>query len=200
MGQTPGSGRREDNRRLMVQATERLLAGGSSYAELTIEQIAREAGQSRTSFYFLFRDKRELLEVAAGELTDFVASAAERWLADARAGRPELEEALLVLVHGFIEHAPLLRAVVEASTYDAEVGEFWRGLVGRYIEASARRLEDSGAAAGPRAEIRAAALVWMTERTLYQLAIQDDRHQPPAIVAVLADIWWQALEPAAAST
>ena len=177
----------------MIEATERLLAAGSSYAELTIEQIAREAGQSRTSFYFLFEDKRELLEAAAGELTDFVAGAAERWLADPDAGRDELEDALLTLVHGFVEHAPLLRAVVEASTYDPAVAGFWRGLVGRYIDATAVRLRDSGAAGGERAEILAASLVWMTERTLYQLAIQDPTHAPDAIVAGLADIWWRTL-------
>jgi TetR/AcrR family transcriptional regulator, ethionamide resistance regulator len=130
----------------MIEATERLLAAGSSYAELTIEQIAREAGQSRTSFYFLFEDKRDLLEAAAGELTDFVAGAAERWLADPDAGRDELEDALLTLVHGFIEHAPLLRAVVETSTYDPAVANFWRALVGRYIEATTARLCDSAAA------------------------------------------------------
>ena len=179
----------------MMEATERLLAAGASYAELTIEQIAREAGQSRTSFYFLFRDKRELLEAAAGELTDFVAGAAERWLADRRAGRAQLEEALLVLVQGFIEHAPLLRAVVEASTYDDVVGDFWRGLIGRYVDATQRRLEDSGAATGARAEILAASLVWMTERTLYQLAVQDNRHDAGSVVTVIADIWWRSLAP-----
>lgn len=177
----------------MVEATERLLASGSSYAELTIEQIAREAGQSRTSFYFLFGDKRELLETATGELAEFVAGAAARWLADPQASREELEEALRVLARGFIEHAPLLRAVVETSTYDAAVGEFWRGLVGRYIDATARRLRDSGATDGERAEIIATSLVWMTERTLYQLTVQSGEHSTDTVVAVLADIWWRTL-------
>lgn len=177
----------------MVEATERLLASGSSYAELTIEQIAAEAGQSRTSFYFLFRDKRELLETSTSELADFIVGAAERWLADPQADREELEEALHVLARGFVDHAPLLRAVVEASTYDAAVGDFWRGLVGRYIDATSRRLRDTGAAEGERAEIAAASLAWMTERTLYQLVVQDSEHGPDAVVAVLADIWWRTL-------
>jgi TetR/AcrR family transcriptional regulator, ethionamide resistance regulator len=180
----------------MVEAAERLLAGGATYAELTIEQIAREAGQSRTSFYFLFRDKSALLEAAAADLADFVAGAGERWLADARGGRRELREALLVLARGFVEHAPLLRAVVEASAYDAAVGDFWSGLIERYVDATSRRLRDSGTAKGERAEILAAALVWMTERTLYQLVVGDDRRDPERVVAVLADIWWQALSPA----
>ena len=179
----------------MVEAAERLLATGATYAELTIEQIAREAGQSRTSFYFLFRDKRELLEAAASDLTDFVAGAAERWLADPRAGRQELRCALLVLARGFVEHAPLLRAVIEASTYDTAVGDFWKELVTRYVDATSRRLHGSGTATGERAEILAAALVWMTERTLYQLVVQDGRHDPERVVAVLTDVWWQALSP-----
>lgn len=145
---------------------------------------------------FIRRDKRDLLEAAAGELTDFVAGAAERWLADPDANRAQLEDALRVLVDGFIAHAPLLRAVVEASSYDPDVGDFWRELVGRYAHATSRRLRDSGVASGERAEIVAAALVWMTERTLYQLAVRHHHHAPEAIVAVLADIWWQAIAPA----
>ena len=45
----------------VLEATEGLLVGGRSYADLTIEDIARGAGISRTAFYFYFRDKRELL-------------------------------------------------------------------------------------------------------------------------------------------
>lgn len=75
----------------MIEATERPLASGAPYAELTIEQIASEAGQSPRSFYFLFRDKRELLVAVAGDLAEFVAGATERWLADPEADRAQLE-------------------------------------------------------------------------------------------------------------
>ena len=44
-----------------VAAIESLLAGGGSYADLSVEQISAAAGRSRTAFYVYFRDKRELL-------------------------------------------------------------------------------------------------------------------------------------------
>lgn len=189
--------RREANRRVMVEATERLLARGVPYTDLTIEQIACEAGLSRTSFYFAFRDKRELLEVAASELAGFVAGTAERWLADPAADREQLEHALRTLVRGFVQHGALLRAVVEAATYDSHVSHSWRGLVGRYIDATQARRRADATATGAHAEILAASLVWMTERTAYQLAVKDHRHRGEALVTALTQIWWQTLNPAA---
>ena len=44
-----------------MEATEKLLREGNSYADLSVEAIAARAGISRTTFYDYFEDKRELL-------------------------------------------------------------------------------------------------------------------------------------------
>ncbi len=185
------SGARLANQQELVAAIERLLERGASYAELTVGEIASEAGISRTSFYFAFEDKRDLLKAAAGELAGLMTEPAEQWLSDPGSTRAELERALRVLVCGFAEHAPLLRAVIEAASYDAQVGVFWRDLVARYIVLARDRLCVGGACTPERAGVLGAAAVWMTERVLYQeVACRAGRSDTTGVVEGLADVWW----------
>src|SRR3981081_4687209 len=65
----PATAKRAQVQAAVLQATEQLLAGGSSYADLNVERIATAAGISRTVFYFYFRDKRDLLMRLAGDVT-----------------------------------------------------------------------------------------------------------------------------------
>jgi AcrR family transcriptional regulator len=43
--------RREQIERLLLDATERLMADGASFTELSVDRLATEAGISRASFY-----------------------------------------------------------------------------------------------------------------------------------------------------
>lgn len=185
------SGARLANQQELVAAIERLLESGASYAELTVGEIASEAGLSRTSFYFAFEDKRDLLKAAAGELAGLMTGPVEQWLSDPGSTRAELERALRVLVRGFADHAPLLRAVIEAAAYDAQVGMFWRDLIGGYIVLARDRLLVGGACTAERAGVLGAAAVWMTERVLYQeVACRSAQSDTTGVVEVLADVWW----------
>ncbi len=155
----------------VLEATETLLVGGRSYADLTIEDIARGAGISRTAFYFYFRDKRELLMRLTEDVAEGLYAEADAWWSGGEDGREDLERALAIVIALYREHGVLLRAVVEASAYDEAVAGFWRALVGRFVEASRRRIEDEqarGAMTAVPAEATAFALTWMTERACYQ--------------------------------
>jgi TetR/AcrR family transcriptional regulator, ethionamide resistance regulator len=159
----------------VLEATEALLAGGRSYAELTIEDIAGAAGISRTAFYFYFRDKRELLMRLTEEVADVLYAEADAWWSGGGDGREDLERALAIVIALYREHGVVLRAVVEASAYDEAVAGFWRALVGRFVEASRRRIEaeqERGAMTSVAAEATAFALTWMTERACYQRLAQ----------------------------
>jgi TetR/AcrR family transcriptional regulator, ethionamide resistance regulator len=179
----------------VLEATEGLLLGGRSYAELTIEDIAGAAGISRTAFYFYFRDKRELLMRLTEEVADVLYAEADAWWSGGEDGREDLERALAIVIALYREHGVLLRAVVEASAYDEAVAGFWRALVGRFVEASRRRIEEEqarGAMTGVPAEATAFALTWMTERACYQRLVKggdltDD------FQAGLVHIWVAAL-------
>ena len=161
---------------LVLEATEALLGEGRSYAELKIEEIATRAGISRTAFYFYFRDKRELLMRLTEDVADALYAEADAWWSGGD-GSEGLERALANVIALYREHGVLLRAVVEASAYDEAVAGFWRALVGRFVEASRRRIEEEqarGAMTGVATEATAFALTWMTERACYERLAQGD--------------------------
>ncbi len=168
----------------VLRATEELLAEGASFAELGIERIATRAGISRTAFYFYFRDKRELLVRLTEEVNAELLAAADTWWS----GSADLRTALHAIAGLYREHGALLRAVVEVSTYDEEVAEFWRGLVGRFVEATRERIEaerPEGGSAAPTAF----ALVWMVERSFYQQLVQREPVDTDGLVDAIATIF-----------
>lgn len=185
--------RRREAETSILEATERLLAEGGSYADLSVERIAVEAGRSRTAFYLYFRDKRELLmrltEAVAAQLYEV----ADRWWSGDD-GREDLRRALGEVLATYHEHRDGLRAVVEASTYDEEVGDLWRGLLARFIAATEERLQTiDGASAGVPG--KAFALVWMTERTCYQHVTREPTLTDDELITALHEIWVNAIYP-----
>ena len=177
----------------VLRATEALLGEGASYANLSIERIATRAGISRTAFYFYFADKRELLMRLAADVADELYAEANTWWSGSGDGRGQVTDALAKIAAIYRAHAPLVCAIVEVSTYDAPVGVFWRGLVGRFATASAERIageQPAGRAdAALDAEATAFVLVWMTERSFHQMLVHDGPPADDAIVAALARVW-----------
>ena len=172
---------------------EDLLGEGVTYGTLGIERIAKRAGISRTAFYFYFADKRELLMRLASELSDELYREADAWWSGAGDGSEQLVTALGNVAGLYREHGPLVCAIVEVSAYDEVVGPFWRAIVGRFVEASAERIatEVSEGRADPQLAVAATAfsLVWMTERVLYQMLMQDNAACDDELVRALGRIW-----------
>jgi TetR/AcrR family transcriptional regulator, ethionamide resistance regulator len=175
----------------VLEATEQLLREGASYADLRIEQITRRAGISRTAFYFYFRDKRELLMRLTEDVAEVLYAEADAWWSGDGDGRAALDHALRSVIGHYREHHVLLRAVVEASAYDEVVAGFWRALMGRFVEASRRRIEEEHGA--ERAETIAFALTWMTERTCYQRLVQGAPLDDGRFLAGLVHVWTAAV-------
>jgi AcrR family transcriptional regulator len=176
----------------VLAATEALLAEGASYADLNIERIATRAGISRTAFYFYFRDKRELLMRLTEDVNEQLYQQADIWFSGAGAPEPEIRQALTNIAVLYREHGVLLRAIIEVSTYDDEVARFWRGMLGRFVDASRRRIEaeqEVGLSVARGAHATAFALCWMTERTMYQHLVQSGPMSAEEMVDALVDIW-----------
>lgn len=186
----------------VLQAMEELLGEGASYASLSVERIARRAGISRTAFYFYFADKRELLMRLASKLADELYREADAWWSGAGDGPEQLTAALGKIAALYRAHGPLVCAIVEVSTYDELVGPFWQSLVGRFVDASAGRIgaesrrESRLATAAapphpptPTPHATAFSLVWMTERTLHQMLVQDAGVSDEGLVRALAGVW-----------
>src|SRR3954452_18696750 len=168
----------------VLRATEEPLEEGHSYADLNVERIATRAGIGRTAFYFYFRDKRELLMRLTADVSDQLYAVAARWFSGEE---DEIAPALREIGELYREHAALLRAIVEVSTYDDEVARFWRGLVQRFVDATRARIEAEGTSLP--ADATAFALVWMTERAFHQLGVQDEPVARSELVEALAAIW-----------
>jgi AcrR family transcriptional regulator len=177
----------------VLHATEALLGEGASYAYLSIERIATRAGISRTAFYFYFADKRELLMRLASDAAEQLFREADTWWSSNGDGRAQVAEALAKIAAVYRAHGPLVCAIVEVSTYDNDVGVFWRGLVGRFVSASAERIaaEQTAGRADPALDPAAVAfaLVWMTERSFHQMLVQEDPLPVGELVAALTRVW-----------
>jgi AcrR family transcriptional regulator len=180
----------------VLDATEQLLAGGATYADLNIERIATRAGISRTAFYFYFRDKRELLMRLCEDVMVLLYAEADHWFSGDGDMAEELRESMTNVARLFGEHSVLLRTIIEVSAYDPEVAGFWRSIVQRFVDATETRIDESQHAGdGPAgaASATAFALCWGVERTLYQRLMRDDPPPESEAVDALVGIWMRTI-------
>ena len=194
--EAPTSAKRAAIQAAVLEATEALLSEGATFADLGIERIATRAGISRTAFYFYFKDKRELLVRLTEEVNALLFEQADIWFSGDGDPAADLREALQNISALYDEHAVLLRAIVEVATYDDDVALLWRTTLGRFVDATERRIEserERGRAVCEHAPETAFALTWMTERALYQQLVQTDPLPQANVVAALADIWARAV-------
>ena len=192
----PSSPKRAAVQTAVLRATEQLLGEGATYADLNIERIATRAGISRTAFYFYFADKRELLMRLTEDVTDELYAQADIWYSGSGDPEAEIREALANIARLYEQHGPLLRAIVEVSTYDDEVAQFWRAMLGRFVDASRRRMEleqAAGRGVAEYAQATAFALCWMTERTMYQHLVQGGPMSSDEMVEALVGIWLRSV-------
>ena len=192
----PASPKRAAVQAAVLRATEQLLGEGATYADLNIERIATRAGISRTAFYFYFADKRELLMRLSEDVTDELFTQADIWYSGSGNPGAEIREALVNIARLYEQHGPLLRAIVEVSTYDEEVAVFWRQLLGRFVDASRARIiaeQEAGRSSGCDPAATAFALCWMAERVLYQELVQDAPIPREDLVESLVCIWMRTV-------
>ena len=185
----PATAKRAAVQESVLRATEELLASGSSYADLNVERIAKAAGISRTAFYFYFRDKRDLLMRLAGDVTELLYAQADIWFSGDGNPEREIREALTRIAELYREHGVLIRAIVEVSTYEEDIATFWRGLLERFVDATARRIEEEAQLAPDAARATAFALTWMVERTYYQQLVQDSPVPEADMIDAIARIY-----------
>ena len=167
------SARNNEQHRQLLDATLALLAEGAPYAELTVQLIAARAGVSRPTFYAHFDDRRELLlELMDSALMPAMADLAEQGPMSGTALGPTRIRPTIALVMSIArEHAPLWRALIEASTYDDTVRDWLGTLAGRFIDAASTTIHAQQAAGNalpldPRAA--ATTLVWTTIDAAYR--------------------------------
>jgi AcrR family transcriptional regulator len=182
----------------IVEAFERLLSGGESFTTISVEQLAREAGIGRATFYLHFRNKGELvsrlMQRFAAELrTAALASLHKKQ----KFGRAEFRAFMREVVEINFRHHASMRAMVEVAAYDATVAKHFQEFL-KAQTADTRlvmsRLKEAGAAHPAATPILADILFWTTERTCAQLMSSDATPQRRQEIAdALTHVVWSAI-------
>jgi len=195
-----GSGRRrrrtpEAAEREIVDAAEAMLRE-KPFRELTVDDLMRRTGLSRPSFYVYFSDRHDLVLKVVEHIGGELFAMSERWYSGTGDGPALVREAIDGLVGVFAEHGPVLRALADAAAEDPRVEAAYLALLQRFVDATARHIEDEIAAGRvlPLDPVpTATALTWMMERYL-QLGIGRTPDAPvEPIVDVLSTIWSRVL-------
>ena len=184
--------------RQRVIATALRQAERSSFQDLTVDEIARSAGISRSAFYTHFEDKQGLLLVAVAEVAEQLYEMAERWWRGVGPPAERVRRAIEGVVSVYAENAALLRIATEVSTYEDEMRTLWLDIGERFIEATAEhiRAEQNGGLIPGDLDPRTTAegLYWMAERCCYIYLGRRER-TPAEVVDGLVPVWTAALYP-----
>ena len=185
--------RRQDSEQEILEAAGRLLRE-RPFRELTVDDLMAATSQSRTAFYRHFTDRQDLLVHLIGDLNEELWDMSAGWLRGSGDPLVEGRRSLERLADLYAVHGPLLRAIAEAASHDADVEAVYRG----FVDATAARIRRDAAAGRTslaHPDHVAAALVWMTERHLAATfgrvgATDADR---AAALETLFTIWMRTL-------
>jgi TetR/AcrR family transcriptional regulator, ethionamide resistance regulator len=195
--QTPVARRDREQIQAAVTAATLELAEEVAFKDLTVDQIARAAGLSRTAFYFYFRSKHDLLRAAMEEVSDEAFREADRWWHGEGEPRSLIRAAIEGVVDVYQRHVNLMRVGQEVAMYDPEMAALWQELMDRFIDATAEHLRAEQAVGRLRPlepGATAESLVWMMERCNY-VYLGLGRRSRAQVVETLTAIWYHALYP-----
>ena len=189
--------RRQDSEQEILEAAGRLLRE-RPFRELTVDDLMAATSQSRTAFYRHFTDRHDLLVHLVGDLNEELWDMSAGWLRGSGDPLVEGRRSLERLANLYAVHGPLLRAIAEAASHDADVESVYRGLVQGFVDATAARIRRdvaTGRTSLAHPDQVAAALVWMTERhlaaTFGRVGATDDNRA--AALETLFTIWMRTL-------
>jgi TetR/AcrR family transcriptional regulator, ethionamide resistance regulator len=192
-----GQRRRAATQLDLLEATKRLLEDGASIRELTIEQICREAGVVRTTFYLHFNEKNDLVKALATEQVGWIEEAGRKTASDPEMTRETVRGSVDEIVARWAENQAVLAAVIELAEHDPELRDDWQaaireiGLVAAGIFEEHWKLHPDWAPQDP--ETVAELLSWMIERSCHKVARDPGRRDE--VAASIAEIIWRVLHP-----
>lgn len=163
---------------------------------VSIDDLAKRAGLSRSSFYFYFESKWQVLSALLSKVTTDVFQASQL-IFDRPEGMPPeaaIEHAVKEIIEVWERHGHVLREVADAAAAEPELQTQWDAILGRFIDAAATSIERDRAAGvatdGPPARALAAALMWMGERNLSLMSLRSENAIPSDDMAeTMTTIW-----------
>jgi TetR/AcrR family transcriptional regulator, ethionamide resistance regulator len=187
--------RRAEIQRQLLEGTERLMAQGWAFTELSVDRLATGAGISRATFYVYFEDKSQLLLALTRQVFVELNDAAALWWNDAERRDPaDVRAAMKEIIATFRRHQAVLTAVVEMAAYDRTIAEVYQVLLND-VAANAQRVMERGVAEGAVAPLpireAATALTWMVERTCHQVVRFSPPEDDDRLAEAMTEIVWR---------
>ena len=201
----PGRGRRaarasgDDRERAILETAERLLEE-RPLSEISVDDLAKGAGISRSSFYFYFPSKDAVVLTIIDRLVAAAAGSREQALKTMAEGelRAGLRQGLDNLYSAFRSRRAVTLAAAELRLRNPEARELWSEVMEGWVAdvtavIEAERARGAAPAGQPAREL-AIALVQMNERVQYATftgekpSLEEDR-----VIDVLVDIWLRAI-------
>lgn len=200
----PARGRRAphtsgDERERAIMATAERLLAQRTIGEISVDDLARGAGISRSAFYFYFPSKAAVVLALVDRLVEeadaFKAQTSRQLERDpAGSWRASIE----VFYEIFGAHRAVIRAASELTASNPEARELWAQVMEGWVQVVAERIESERARdAAPRigsARELAIALVQMNERALRAIFVEET----PALaeqqaIDTLVHVWLSAI-------
>ncbi len=171
----PGRSRRvrrptgDDRERALLATAEQLLEQ-RPLADISVDDLARGAGISRSTFYFYFASKEAVVLALLDRVVAEARAARTAALAGATGARDAWRAALVTVRDTFRDHRALTAAATELLAASPEVQSLWSAVMEDFVTETAAAIEAErarGAAPpGPAARDLAVALNWMNERVI----------------------------------
>jgi len=189
--------RRDAIERSLVAATNELVAAGSSFTEISVNQLARAAGISRSTFYVYFRDKGDLVGRISQQMTAELITAMGCWIPYAeRAVWADVRQAVLDTMSVYERHGALMAALIETAAYDPDVAELSRQMMARFVD-QIRMGYDRIVAAGKHNPIGNADVIkvlpFMLERCCYFYARGRPARELEWLAESMTQVLWSSL-------
>jgi AcrR family transcriptional regulator len=168
----PRQGERREQ--AILDATCTLLAD-IAFADLTIEQIATSAGVARSSLYFYFADKAQILLLLYSDVLEQMSAELERWFADpAKHAEPWSAASIRTAVTVARRNKDVVCAALDSRGSAPEIDQAFGMYFDRAVERSTLLIERERAAGlapsdGPPARALARALMHMTLHSIHEL-------------------------------
>jgi AcrR family transcriptional regulator len=182
----------------ILDVAERLLLT-TPFLDITMDEIATRAGLSRSTMYFYFASKEDLL---AGLLVrthdEIVGPMATLLNADTTVDRA-VRQVLDALLRSWRKHAPALGTFLETGLVSTEFGPRWRQTTNEIIDVLAQFIDRERAvgrlpAGPPSAHAVSSAVFWMVEHEMYELfRTRHTRAAEAELIDTLALLWQRAM-------
>jgi len=129
----------------LLSAMERLLEQGRNFGSVSVEQLAKEAGISRATFYLHFSDKGELVAKLTTRLTQDIVGSAGVWFQENQLSKDkvDLKTTLTGIFTTFKKHHAILEAIVSTAQHDDNVARLHEQMLTQLCAQSRRAVRAS---------------------------------------------------------